>query len=67
MRFGDALILKVLSLSVFCWLSNYWLSWCCRGVGVGVVFGRISFSYCTSNPNYKDELFRFAILGFALN
>jgi F0F1-type ATP synthase membrane subunit c/vacuolar-type H+-ATPase subunit K len=35
------------------------------GAGIGTVFG--SFLLAVSrNPNEKDELFRFAILGFAL-
>lgn len=35
------------------------------GVGMGNIFG--SFLLAVSrNPNEKDELFRFAILGFAL-
>ena len=35
------------------------------GVGIGTVFGALVL--CTSrNPNLKDELFRIAILGFAL-
>jgi len=35
------------------------------GVGMGHIFG--SFLLAVSrNPNEKDELFRFAILGFAL-
>jgi F-type H+-transporting ATPase subunit c len=35
------------------------------GVGVGVVFGSL-VSAIARNPSLKNELFRFAILGFAL-
>jgi F-type H+-transporting ATPase subunit c len=35
------------------------------GVGVGVVFGSLVTSIAR-NPSLKNELFRFAILGFAL-
>lgn len=35
------------------------------GVGVGVVFGAYVLAY-SHNPNYRDEIFRYAILGFAL-
>lgn len=35
------------------------------GVGVGVVFGSLILG-AARNPNMKDELFRYAILGFAL-
>jgi F-type H+-transporting ATPase subunit c len=35
------------------------------GAGIGVVFGSLVLGIAR-NPNEKDELFRFAILGFAL-
>jgi F0F1-type ATP synthase membrane subunit c/vacuolar-type H+-ATPase subunit K len=35
------------------------------GVGMGNVFGSLLIAV-SRNPNEKDELFRFAILGFAL-
>jgi F-type H+-transporting ATPase subunit c len=35
------------------------------GVGIGVVFGALVVA-TSRNPNVKDELFRLAILGFAL-
>jgi F-type H+-transporting ATPase subunit c len=35
------------------------------GVGVGVVFGSLIIAF-SRNPSLKGELFRFAILGFAL-
>jgi F-type H+-transporting ATPase subunit c len=35
------------------------------GIGVGIVFGSLIFSF-SRNPGLRDELFRFAILGFAL-
>lgn len=35
------------------------------GMGVGVVFGSLVLAVAR-NPNHKDELFRYAILGFAL-
>lgn len=35
------------------------------GVGIGVVFGALVIGVAR-NPNQKDELFRNAILGFAL-
>jgi len=35
------------------------------GVGIGVVFGALIMGVAR-NPNQKDELFRFAIFGFAL-
>jgi len=35
------------------------------GVGVGVVFGSL-VSSIARNPSLKNDLFRFAILGFAL-
>ena len=34
------------------------------GVGIGTVFGALVIG-TSRNPNLKDELFRFAILGFA--
>jgi F-type H+-transporting ATPase subunit c len=35
------------------------------GMGVGVVFGSLIASYAR-NPSLKNDLFRYAILGFAL-
>jgi F-type H+-transporting ATPase subunit c len=35
------------------------------GVGIGTVFGALVLG-SSRNPNLKDELFRIAILGFAL-
>jgi len=35
------------------------------GVGIGTVFGALVIG-TSRNPNLKDELFRIAILGFAL-
>ena len=35
------------------------------GVGIGVVFGALIIGI-SRNPSLKDELFRMAILGFAL-
>jgi len=35
------------------------------GAGIGNVFGSLVIAV-SRNPNEKDELFRFAILGFAL-
>ena len=35
------------------------------GVGIGTVFGALIIGI-SRNPAYKDELFRMAILGFAL-
>jgi F-type H+-transporting ATPase subunit c len=35
------------------------------GAGVGVVFGSLLLAV-SRNPNVKDELFQYAILGFAL-
>jgi F-type H+-transporting ATPase subunit c len=35
------------------------------GAGIGNVFGSLLIAV-SRNPNEKDELFRFAILGFAL-
>ena len=35
------------------------------GVGIGVVFGALVLG-TSRNPSLKDELFRIAILGFAL-
>ena len=35
------------------------------GVGIGVVFASLVIGV-SRNPNLKDDLFRFAILGFAL-
>jgi F-type H+-transporting ATPase subunit c len=35
------------------------------GVGVGLVFGLFLLSYA-HNPSIKDDLFKYAILGFAL-
>jgi F-type H+-transporting ATPase subunit c len=35
------------------------------GVGIGTVFGALVLA-TSRNPNLKDELFRIAILGFAL-
>lgn len=35
------------------------------GTGVGLVFGSLLMSY-SRHPNVKDQLFSYAILGFAL-
>ncbi len=35
------------------------------GVGIGVIFGAFLIAY-GRNPQLKDELFKYAILGFAL-
>lgn len=35
------------------------------GVGIGTVFGSLIIGI-SRNPSYKDELFKMAILGFAL-
>ena len=35
------------------------------GIGIGNIFGSL-VEAISRNPNEKDELFRFAILGFAL-
>jgi F-type H+-transporting ATPase subunit c len=35
------------------------------GLGIGVIFGSLIFGI-SRNPNLKDDLFRVAILGFAL-
>lgn len=35
------------------------------GIGIGIIFGSL-ISGTARNPNLKDDLFRFAILGFAL-
>lgn len=35
------------------------------GAGIGVIFGSLILG-TSRNPNQKDELFRFAMLGFAL-
>ena len=35
------------------------------GIGIGTVFGALVLGV-SRNPGQKDELFRFAILGFAL-
>lgn len=35
------------------------------GIGIGNIFGSLLLSI-SRNPNEKDELFRFAIIGFAL-
>lgn len=35
------------------------------GVGIGFIFGSLILG-TSRNPNLKDDLFRFAILGFAL-
>jgi len=35
------------------------------GIGIGIVFGALVIGI-SRNPNLKDELFRMAILGFAL-
>jgi F-type H+-transporting ATPase subunit c len=35
------------------------------GLGIGLVFSSLIFSL-TANPTLKEDLFRFAILGFAL-
>jgi F-type H+-transporting ATPase subunit c len=35
------------------------------GVGIGLIFASLLFGIAR-NPNLKNELFRFAILGFAL-
>jgi F-type H+-transporting ATPase subunit c len=35
------------------------------GIGIGVIFGAFLNAY-SRNPQLKDELFRYAILGFAL-
>jgi len=35
------------------------------GLGIGLVFSSLIYSL-TSNPTLKEDLFRYAILGFAL-
>lgn len=35
------------------------------GIGIGVIFGAFLMAY-SRNPQLKDELFKYAILGFAL-
>jgi F-type H+-transporting ATPase subunit c len=35
------------------------------GIGIGVIFGAFLNAY-SRNPQLKEELFRYAILGFAL-
>ena len=35
------------------------------GVGIGVIFGAFLMAY-SRNPQLKDDLFKYAILGFAL-
>jgi F-type H+-transporting ATPase subunit c len=35
------------------------------GIGIGVIFGAFLNAY-SRNPQLKDELFRYTILGFAL-
>lgn len=35
------------------------------GIGIGIVFGAFLMAY-SRNPQLKEELFRYAILGFAL-
>lgn len=35
------------------------------GIGIGYIFGSLILGVCR-NPQLKDDLFRFAILGFAL-
>ena len=35
------------------------------GIGIGIIFGSL-LSSIARNPNIKDDLFGFAILGFAL-
>jgi len=35
------------------------------GIGIGVVFGSLLLAFAR-NPQLKDDLFKFAILGFAL-
>jgi F0F1-type ATP synthase membrane subunit c/vacuolar-type H+-ATPase subunit K len=35
------------------------------GIGIGNIFGSFFIAY-SRNPSEKDELFRFAIIGFAL-
>lgn len=35
------------------------------GLGIGFIFGALIMGF-TRNPSLKDDLFRFAILGFAL-
>jgi len=35
------------------------------GVGIGVIFGAFLVAY-SRNPQLKDDLFKYAILGFAL-
>ena len=36
------------------------------GIGIGIVFGSLIKAYA-SNPKLKDELFNYALLGFALS
>jgi F-type H+-transporting ATPase subunit c len=35
------------------------------GVGIGIIFGAFLIAY-SRNPQLKDDLFKYAILGFAL-
>jgi F-type H+-transporting ATPase subunit c len=35
------------------------------GVGIGIIFGAFLMAY-SRNPQLKDDLFKYAVLGFAL-
>lgn len=35
------------------------------GIGIGIIFGAFLIAY-SRNPQLKDDLFKYAILGFAL-
>ncbi|KAG8332264.1 hypothetical protein J6590_024458, partial [Homalodisca vitripennis] len=38
----------------------------CNGIGIGLVFGSLVIAY-SRNPTLKDQMFSYAILGFALS
>jgi len=47
-------------------VKYFYVVWCFSGAGIGSVFGSLVIGYAR-NPSLKQQLFSYAILGFALS
>lgn len=59
----DAAVILILSKKIGAGLATIGLAG--AGVGIGVVFGGFLIAY-SRNPNIKNDLFSYTLLGFAL-
>lgn len=50
----------------YCFVLTHALNPCPAGIGIGVVFGCLIIGYAR-NPSLKQQIFSYAILGFALS